>query len=36
MRRDTIGMLEPPFIGLQAASWADGDTYVVRSDARRF
>ena len=29
-------MLEPPFIDLQAASWADADTYVVRSDARRF
>ena len=36
MRRDTIGMLEPPFIDLEAASWVDADTYVVRGDGRRF
>jgi len=36
VRHDTIGMLEPPFIDLTTASWSDGDTYVVRDDARRF
>jgi cysteine desulfurase / selenocysteine lyase len=35
VRRKIIGMLEPPFIDLQAASWGD-NTYVVRDDARRF
>jgi len=29
-------MLEPPFIDLEAASWVDADTYVVRGDGRRF
>jgi selenocysteine lyase/cysteine desulfurase len=36
VRRDMIGMLEPPFIDLDSASQLDADTYVVRDDGRRF
>jgi selenocysteine lyase/cysteine desulfurase len=36
VRRDIVERLEPPFIDLHAASWTDGDTYVVRDGARRF
>ncbi len=36
VRADTIGMLDPPFIDLESAAWADGDGYALRGDARRF
>jgi cysteine desulfurase / selenocysteine lyase len=36
VRHETIGTLDPPFIDLTTASWSDGDSYVVRDDARRF
>ncbi len=36
VRRDTVGLLEPPFIDLNTASWMEPEGYVVRDDARRF
>jgi cysteine desulfurase / selenocysteine lyase len=34
LRRDTIGMLEPPLIDLEAASWTGADTYAVRDGSK--
>jgi cysteine desulfurase / selenocysteine lyase len=36
VRRDTISMLEPTYIDLDAVSWTDADTYLVCDEARRF
>ncbi len=36
VRRELIEELQPPFLDLHAAEWLDGDTYLVRPDARRF
>ena len=36
VRRDLIEELQPPFLDLHAAEWLDGETYLVRPDARRF
>jgi cysteine desulfurase / selenocysteine lyase len=36
VRRDVVGSLEPPFVDLASASWADGERCALRDDARRF
>jgi selenocysteine lyase/cysteine desulfurase len=36
VRRDTLGLLEPPLIDLHAASWTGAESYALRDDARRF
>jgi selenocysteine lyase/cysteine desulfurase len=36
VRREWLARLEPPFLDVHAARWAEGDDVVVRDDARRF
>lgn len=36
VRREFMDQLEPPFLDLHSAEWTRKDTYVIRSDARRF
>ena len=36
VRDELIEQLQPPFLDLHAAEWADRDTYTIRGDARRF
>jgi cysteine desulfurase / selenocysteine lyase len=36
VRRPWIERLEPPFVDVHAAQWAEGDRVVLRDDARRF
>jgi selenocysteine lyase/cysteine desulfurase len=36
VRREWLARLEPPFLDVHAARWAEGNDVVVRDDARRF
>jgi cysteine desulfurase/selenocysteine lyase len=36
VRRERLGLFEPAFLDLHAATWSEADAYVVRPDARRF
>jgi cysteine desulfurase / selenocysteine lyase len=36
VRRDRLESLEPPFLDVHAARWAEGDRLEIRDDARRF
>lgn len=36
VRREFLDTLEPPFLDLYAARWAETDRYITRSDARKF
>jgi selenocysteine lyase/cysteine desulfurase len=36
VRRERLVAMEPPFLDVHAARWAEGDEIVVRDDARRF
>ena len=36
VRKSSLGLLEPPFIDLHAATWTEPDAYELKPDSRRF